>query len=110
MSIFSIKKQIAGKDNAADAINALQIDLVGVMSQLTSLVSSSMILLQNVTLSATAAPVLHNFGYVCRGFIVVDATASFDVYRDSTASNPDPNRFIMLRTSSGSQTVNLILF
>jgi len=110
VTVFSIKKMVATKDDAHDAVNALQNDLVGVMTDINSLVASSMILLQNVTLTTTASPVLHNFGRLCRGFIVVDKTATFDVYRSASASNPDPNRFIMLLTSSGSQTVNLILF
>lgn len=110
VAVFSIKKQIATKDNAHDAVNALQSDLIPVMSQLTSLVSSQMVLLTTVSLSTVAAAVAHNLGRECRGFIVADKTDTFDVYRDIVAANPDPSRFIMLRTSAGTRTVNLIVF
>jgi hypothetical protein len=108
---FTIKKQIATKDDAFDAVNNLQSDLITVMTQLTQAVSSQMQLITNVSLnSTTASLVAHNLGYECRGFVVVNKTASFDVYRDGAATNPDPLRYIMLRTSAGTQTVSLLVF
>lgn len=108
---FTIKKQIANKDTVADALNALQVDLVGVMTQLTASIGNQLVFIQDVTLTDTAATaVAHFLQRTLRGFIVVDKTASFDVYRDASASNPDPLRYVMLRTSSGTQTVSLLVF
>lgn len=107
---FTIKKQIATKDDAFDAVNNLQSDLITVMTQLTQLVATQMQLITGVSIKATATLVAHNLGYECRGFVVVNKTASFDVYRDVVATNPDPLRYIMLRTSAGTQTVSLLVF
>lgn len=107
---FTIKKQIATKDDAFDAVNNLQSDLITVMTQLSQSVALQMQLITDVSLGTTAKLIAHNLGYVCRGFIVVNCTASFDVYRDTSLSNPDPQRFIALRTSTGTQTVNLLVF
>lgn len=107
---FTLKKQTANKDNVHDALNSLQTDLVGIMTQITNSVFSQMQLLTNVTISTTATPVAHNLGYVCRGFVVVNKSATFDVYRDALASNPDPLRYVMLVTSAGTQTVNILVF
>lgn len=109
-NIFSIKKSIATKDTAADAVNALQNDLVGVMTQLTQSIGNQFVLVQDAVISTTATPVAHSLQRPARGFIVVKKTASFDVFQDSVAVNPDPNSFVMLSTSSGTQTVSLLFF
>ncbi len=106
----TIKRQVATKDTAHDALNNLQSDLIGVLSQITGSIGLQLQLIKDISLGTTAQAIAHNLGYVCRGFIVVNKTASFDVYRDATASNPDPNRFIMLRTDTGTQTVSLLVF
>lgn len=107
---FNIKKQLSNDDNVADNLNSLQDDILAITRQLNLLVSVQMVLLTNIALTTTAAPIAHNLGYECRGFIVVNKTASFDVYRSDTATNPDARKYVMLRTSSGSQTVSLLVF
>jgi len=112
LSVVSIKKQIATKDNAHDAVNGLQLELISVMTQISASIGMQLQLVQNVSIGTTALPVAHGLNRIPQGFIVVNKTATFDVYRDAAATNPDPNRFIMLRTSSGSgdQTVSILFF
>lgn len=106
---FSHKKQLSTQDNVASVVNDMQDSIGVIVSQLNSLPSSKMILVTGVALSTTATPVAHNFGYIARGFFVVDKTSSVDVYRSTTATIDD-RRYINLRTNSGTATVSLIIF
>lgn len=110
--VFTLVKQLATKDNAHQALNTLQADLVGIMTQLNQSVSSQMQLLTGVSLGTTAKPIAHNLSYECRGFIVVNKTDTFDVYRDTSGAvtNPDPLRYILLKTSAGTHTVSILVF
>ena len=107
---FLIKKQLSNKDNAADNLNSLQDDLLIVMNQLNGSIALQMNLLTNIALTTTASAVAHNLGYECRGFIIVNKTASLDIYRDTSVSNPDSRKYIMLKTASSSGTVSLLVF
>jgi hypothetical protein len=110
VTTFSIKRQQPTQETVSDVVSDMQSDLAVVMQQLNQLPSSKMTLLTNIPLTTTVSLVAHNLGYQARGFFVVDKTASVDVYRDTTATNIDPLRFIALRTASGSATVSLICF
>jgi hypothetical protein len=77
---------------------------------LNSIALNQAVLLINVPISTTASAVAHNLGFKPRGFLCVNPSASFNVYEDTVAINPDATKFIMLRTSAGSYTVALIIF
>lgn len=106
---FNHKKQLSTQDNVAGVVNDMQDSIGVIVSQLNTLPSSKMLLVTGVELTTTAKPVAHNFGYVARGFFVVDKTSSVDVYR-STTPTFDDRRYINLRTASGTATVSLIIF
>lgn len=111
MVAFTFKKQVVSKPpDTPGVLNDVQDSCLEIVRGLNSLPLSQSILLINVGLSTTAVPVAHNLGYRARGFICVNPTASFSVFEDTVASNPDSTRFIMLRTSTGSYTVSLIIF
>lgn len=108
---FSYRKQLALSDEQiVDSFNDAQdgiLDLVRNLN-LSAIIKGS--LFTSISLSTTASLIRHGFGYEARGFIVVDKTASVDVYRDTSATNPDSRQFIALRTASGSATVSLWIF
>lgn len=111
MVAFSFKKQIARQPaDCPDVLNDVQDSCLEIVRGLNSLPLNHSVFVTNVSLSTTAAAVAHNLGYRVRGFICVNPSASFDVYEDTVAINPDATRFIMLRTSAGSYTVSLIIF
>lgn len=111
MVAFTFKKQVVSKPaDTPGVLNDVQDSCLEIVRGLNSLPLNQSILLTNVSLSTTAVPVPHNLGYQARGFICVNPTASFDIYEDTIASNPDNTKFIMLRTSAGSYSVSIIIF
>ena len=111
MVAFTFKKQVVSKPaDTIGVLNDVQDSCLEIVRGLNSSALNQSILLTNVSLSTTAVPVPHNLGYQARGFICVNPNASFNVFEDTTAANPDSTRFIMLRTSTGSYVVSLIIF
>lgn len=111
MVAFTFKKQVVSKPaETPGVLNDVQDSCLEIVRGLNSLPLNQSILLTNVSLSTTAVPVPHNLGYRARGFICVNPTASFDIYEDTIATNPDNTKFIMLRTSAGSYSVSIIIF
>lgn len=111
MVAFTFKKQIVSKPSDCPSIlNDVQDSCGQIAAGLNSLPLSQSVLLTNITLSTAAIAVPHNLGFKIRGFLCVNPTASFAVYEDIIATNPDVRRFVMLRTSAGSYTVNLLVF
>lgn len=111
MVAFTFKKQIATKpEDCPDIINDMQDSSLEIVRNLNSLPLNQSVLLTDVALSTTAALVTHNLGFKARGFICVNPSASFNLYEDTSLTNPDRNKYIYLRLSSGSYSVNLIIF
>lgn len=111
MVAFEFRKQLAITDEAVKGVlNEAQDSVLEVVRLLNAQALVTGLLKTGVSLSTTASLVRHDLGYEARGFIVVDKTASIDVYRDTSATNPDAKSFIALRTASGSGTVSLWIF
>lgn len=106
---FIVPSYVNTPEDAPQAINDLARATSFVVQQVNDLPTTPARLV-TATLTTTASPVAHNLGHVYRGVIVVKKTASVDVYEDSAAANPDPRRYAMLRTASGTQTVTLMFF
>jgi len=108
---FTFKKQVVTKpQETVDVLNNVQDSCLRIVEGLNSLPLNQSIFIQSSALSTTAAPIRHGLGYKARGFLLCNPSAAFDVYEDTTAANPDQNNFIMVRTSAGSYSVNLIIF
>ena len=111
MVAFSFKKQVVKQPaECPDVLNDVQDSCLEIVRGLNGIPLNQSVFLTNVALTTTSSAVAHNLGYKARGFICVNPSASFDIYEDTIASNPDSTRFIMLRTSAGSYTVSLIIF
>lgn len=111
MVAFTFKKQVAKKpEDCPDIINDVQDSCLEIVRGMNSIVLNQSVLLTGVQLGATAKAVAHNLGFKARGFICVNPSASFDVYEDIVALNPNQQKFIMLRTSAGSYTVSMLIF
>lgn len=85
-----------------------QRDTRDVLNELSSTPLLSGVLVRDVPLSGTTARVYHNLGRPAVGFLVVDATATVNVWRDATFA-ASPNLCIPL-VASGSATVSLWVF
>lgn len=108
---FNFRKQLAVTDDSVKGVlNEAQDGILELVNGLNAQAILAGILFQNVNLSTSPSLIRHDLGYEARGFIVVDKTASIDVYRDTSATNPDARSFIALRTASGSATVSLWIF
>ncbi len=111
MVAFTFKKQVVSKPaDTIGVLNDVQDSCLEIVRGLNSIELNQSVFLTNVSLSTTSKTIAHNLGYKARGFICVNPSASFNVFEDTTAANPDSTRFIMLRTSTGSYTVSLIIF
>jgi hypothetical protein len=106
---FLVPSYISKPEDAPQAVNDLGRSIAFSIQQINDIVTTPSRLV-TATLSTTARPVAHNLGYICRGFVVVKKTASFDVYEDSAAANPDSKRYAMLRTSAGTESVTILFF
>lgn len=111
MGLLNFRKQIARNDNVSGVLNETIEGIAEIARTLNASPILNGVLLFEIELNSTSATLVrHGLGYVARGFIVVDKTASFHVYRDTTATNTNDRQFIALRTSSGTQTVSLWVF
>lgn len=65
------------------------------------------VLLESVTVSATATEVAHGLGRVPRGFLLIKSTVPLTVYQASPSAFPDSN---LRLTASGTDVVSLWVF
>lgn len=108
---LSFKKQLVSSVEAlTNTVNEIQDEILNVIQSLNSNKLIGSVFFESVQISTTPALVRHSLGFEPNGWLAVNKTASFDIYEDTAASNPDRTQFIALRTSAGSYTLNLIIF
>lgn len=108
---LDFKKQLAIKpEGLPDIVNEIQDSLLEVVRKLNLEPLISGVFKQDVALTTTASLVLHDLGFEPRGWLVLNKQADFEIYEDTSVSNPERRRFLALRTNSGSYTVNLYIF
>lgn len=106
---FFAPSYISKPEDAPQAVNDMGRSLSFAIQQINDLVTTPGRLV-TATLTTTPRPIAHNLGYIYKGFVVVKKVASFDVYEDAAAANPDSKRYAMLRTSAGTQSVTILFF
>jgi hypothetical protein len=105
------RKQQASLKNLTTVVNEMQDFLLEFSRELSANPIVNGELIEAVELNSTTATLVrHGLGFQPRGVLSVKKLASFHVFEDSTAENPDPRQFVALKTSSGIQTVNLWVF
>lgn len=110
MALIFRKQRINEASQVTQPFNELQDEIQTITRTLNSNPIVSGNFFSSVQLSTTPNLVRHSLGFEPNGWLAVNKTASFDIYEDTAASNPDRTQFIALRTSAGSYTLNLIIF
>lgn len=103
-------QRIKNPAEVVQPFNEFQDDVQGIVRQLNDNPLVSGVLIRDVALSTVASLVLHGLGFEPNGWFAVNKTASFDIFEDATADNPDRKQFLNLRTSASSYTVNILIF
>lgn len=110
MALEFKKQLVTNQSQTIDVLNETQEQTAEIVRQLNLIPILSGVFQESVTLSTTATLIRHGLGFEPRGWIATNKQASFDVYEDTSVSNPDRTQFIYLVTSSGSYNVNILFF
>lgn len=108
---LNFKKQLVTmQDQVSGVLNEVQDGILDIVNKLNDNRLNGSVFLEDVEISTTSRLIRHGLGFEPTGWIICNPKAAYTVYEDTTASNPNRREFLNLLASSGSDTVNIIIF